>query len=197
MIFPTQGLKLDLLNCRQTLYHLSYSKVSVLIPLGLLEFPNLPVPTEKSFAFQNLLDCLSLFFEKWKKVKVVSDSLQPHGLYSPWNSPDQNTEVDSLSLLQGIFSTQELNWGLLHCRQVFYQLSYQGMGCKTGKGACSPPSSSLRRVPLSCSETPKTWITIWRQIFLTHAQRNMLYLENTYFINLIIFMPDFWLNPLP
>ena len=71
MIFPTQGLNLDLLNCRQTLYHLSYRKVSVLIPLGLLEFSNLPVPPEKSFAFQNLLDCLSHFFEKWKKVKVA------------------------------------------------------------------------------------------------------------------------------
>ena len=32
---------------------------------------------------------------------VVSDSLQPHGLYSPWNFPGQNTGVDSLSLLQG------------------------------------------------------------------------------------------------
>ena len=27
---------------------------------------------------------------------VVSDSLQPHGLYSPWNSPGQNTGVGSL-----------------------------------------------------------------------------------------------------
>ena len=30
----------------------------------------------------------------------------------------------SLSLLQGIFPTQELNWGLLHFRQIPYQLSY-------------------------------------------------------------------------
>jgi len=29
-------------------------------------------------------------------------------------------------LLQGIFLTQESNWGLLLCRQIFYQLSYQG-----------------------------------------------------------------------
>ena len=36
---------------------------------------------------------------------VMSDSLQPHGLYSPWNSPGQNTGVGSLSLLQGIFRT--------------------------------------------------------------------------------------------
>ena len=32
---------------------------------------------------------------------VVSDSLRPHGLYSPWNSPGQNTGIGSLSLLQG------------------------------------------------------------------------------------------------
>ena len=36
---------------------------------------------------------------------VMSDSLLPHGLYSPWNSPGQNTEMGSLSLLQGIFPT--------------------------------------------------------------------------------------------
>ena len=37
---------------------------------------------------------------------VMSDSLRPHGLYSPWNSPGQNTEAGSRSLLQGIFPTQ-------------------------------------------------------------------------------------------
>ena len=94
---------------------------------------------------------------------VVSSSLPPHGLYSPWNSPGQNTGVGSLSFrgssqprdrtqisriahslpaepqgkpkntgvsglfpLQGIFQTQELNQGLLHCRQILYQLSHQG-----------------------------------------------------------------------
>ena len=57
---------------------------------------------------------------------VVSDSLWPHGLYSPWNSPDQNTGVGSLSLLQGIFPTQGSNPGLLHYRQILYQLSHKG-----------------------------------------------------------------------
>ena len=38
----------------------------------------------------------------------------------------KNTGVGSLSLLQGIFPIQELNWGLLHFRQILYQLSYQG-----------------------------------------------------------------------
>ena len=38
----------------------------------------------------------------------------------------QNTRVGSLSLLQRIFPTKELNWGLPHCRQTLYQLSYPG-----------------------------------------------------------------------
>ena len=54
---------------------------------------------------------------------VLSDSLWPHSLYSPWNSLDQNTGVGSLSLLQGIFPTQGSNPGLPHCRQILYQLS--------------------------------------------------------------------------
>ena len=57
---------------------------------------------------------------------VMSDSLQPHGLYSPWNSPGQNTGVVSLSLLHGIFLTQGSNPGLPHCRQILYQLSHKG-----------------------------------------------------------------------
>ena len=57
---------------------------------------------------------------------VVPDSLQPDGLYSSWNSPGQNIGVGSLSLFQGIFLTQELNHGLLHCRWILYQLSYEG-----------------------------------------------------------------------
>ena len=55
----------------------------------------------------------------------MSDSLRPHGLYSPWNSPGQNTGVGSLSLLQGVFLTQESNRGLLHCWWIPYQLSYE------------------------------------------------------------------------
>ena len=101
----------------------------------------------------------------------MSDSLQPHGLYSPveywpgveywiqnteyrileWvdfpfsrgssqsRSPalqadslpaeplgkPKNTGVGSLSLLQQVFPTQESNWGLLNCRCIIYQLSYQ------------------------------------------------------------------------
>ena len=110
---------------------------------------------------------------------VMCDSLQPHGLNSPWNFPGQNTgvgslsllqgnlpnpgieprsptlradslpaepqgkpkntKVGSLSLLQGIFLTQESNWGLLHCRQILYQLSYQGRSWRN-REASNPPT---------------------------------------------------------
>ena len=107
---------------------------------------------------------LKCFIYESESCSVMSNSLQPHGLYSPWNSPGQNTgmgscsplqgssqpsaprspsshadslpaepqgkptntEVGSLSLLQQIFLTQEANQGLLHCRQILYQLSYEG-----------------------------------------------------------------------
>ena len=52
------------------------------------------------------------------------------GLYSPWNSPGQNTGVGSLSLLQGIFPTQGSNPDLPHCSQIFYQLSHKGSHSK-------------------------------------------------------------------
>ena len=57
---------------------------------------------------------------------VMSNSLRPHRLYSPWYAPGQNTGVGSRSLLQEIFSTPGLNPGLLHCRQILYHLSHQG-----------------------------------------------------------------------
>ena len=56
----------------------------------------------------------------------MSDSLRPHGLYSPWNSPGQNTGVGSLSLLQGIFPTQRSNPDPLHLMWILYLLSHKG-----------------------------------------------------------------------
>ena len=69
-----------------------------------------------------------LFYNESAKCKslIMSNSLGPHGLHSPRNSPGQNTGVCSLSLLQGIFPTQGLNPGLPNCKQILYQLSYQG-----------------------------------------------------------------------
>ena len=67
---------------------------------------------------------LQTYYES-ESHSVVADSLQPHGLYSPWNSPGQNTGVSSCFLLQGIFPNQGLNPGLKHCRQIRYHLSHQ------------------------------------------------------------------------
>ena len=64
-------------------------------------------------------------------LSVIFNSLRPHRLQPsrllcPWDSPGKNTGVGSHSLLQGIFPTQELNLGLLHCRWILYCLSQQG-----------------------------------------------------------------------
>ena len=86
--------------------------------------------------------CLSIFYlylktmnyyipeQKWRsevKIAQLCPTLwDPHGLYSPWNSPGQNTGMGSLSLLQWIFPIQGSNPGLPHCRLILYQLSHQG-----------------------------------------------------------------------
>ena len=53
-------------------------------------------------------------------------TLQADSFLSEPPGKPKNTAVDSLSLFQGIFLTQESNQGLLHCKQILYQLSYQG-----------------------------------------------------------------------
>src|SRR5574337_837688 len=55
-----------------------------------------------------------------------SPALQEDSLPAEPQGKPKNTGLGSLSLLQQIFLTQELNWGLLHCRQILYQLSYEG-----------------------------------------------------------------------
>ena len=52
--------------------------------------------------------------------------MQADSLPSKPPEKPKNTGVGRLSLLQGNFLTLELNWGLLHCRWILYQLSYQG-----------------------------------------------------------------------
>ena len=63
-------------------------------------------------------------------VTQSCDSLRPHvpaRLLCPWNSPGKNTGVGCHSILQGMFPTQGLNPGLLHCRQILKHLSHQGL----------------------------------------------------------------------
>ena len=92
-------------------------------------------PTQESN--QGLLHCRRILYQlsyqgslkfesESESPSVVSNSLRPHGLYSPWPSIGQNTGMGTLSLLQGIFPTQGWNPGLLHCRWILYQLSHKG-----------------------------------------------------------------------
>ena len=61
-------------------------------------------------------------------VKVISDTLWPHGLYPsrllcPWHFPGRNTGVGCHFFLEGIILTQGLNPFLLwltHCRRILY-----------------------------------------------------------------------------
>ena len=89
--------------------------------------------------------------EAWSEShSVMSDSLWPHGLYSSWNSPGQNTGVGSCSLLQGIFPTQGSNPGLPHL-----PVEPQGEPKNTGVGNLSLlqqifPTQESNQGPLHC-----------------------------------------------
>ena len=57
---------------------------------------------------------------------ALCDTMYPVRLLCPWASPGKKTGVGCHALLQGIFSTQGLNPGLPHCRQILCRLSHQG-----------------------------------------------------------------------
>ena len=59
------------------------------------------------------------------RIEFRSSALWVDSLPAEPQGKPKKTGVGSLSLLQGIFPTQESNWGLLHCRRILYQLSYQ------------------------------------------------------------------------
>ena len=87
---------------------------------------------------------------------VMFNSLQPHRLYSLWNSPGWDTGVGSLSLLQGIFPTQGSNSGLPQCRWIFYQLRHKRPK-NTGVGSLSLlqwilPTQELNQGLLHCRQ---------------------------------------------
>ena len=66
------------------------------------------------------LSCVQLF---------VPCGLQPSRLLCPLDSSGKNTEVSCHFLLQRIFLIHELKLGLLHGRQILYQLSYKESSC--------------------------------------------------------------------
>ena len=109
------------------MYCLWSSSVSTLILIGdskeIIVVAIVTTITCKTYCAHVPEPLLNVFSES---LSVMSDSLQPLGLYCSWMSPGQNTGVGNLSLLQGIFPTQGSNPSLPCCRQILYQLSHQG-----------------------------------------------------------------------
>ena len=105
----------------------------------------------------------------------------------PWNSTGQNTGVESISLLQGIFPTQESNPDLPHCGWFLYQLSHKG----------SPRTLEWVTYPFSRrSSRPRSWTRVSRiggGFFTNWAMREalsllvltylMIFFDNNVFLN--------------
>ena len=88
----------------------------------------------------------------------------------------KNTGVGSLSLLQEIFPTQESNQGLLHCRQILYQLSYQG--------SPNSPARDWTSIPCTGRWHLKYWTTrkpVWNNMpsLCFGRRRNLFFLSIT------------------
>ena len=89
----------------------------------------LQVPLSMGFSRQEYwsgLPCAPLGDLPDPGTEPRSPALQANS--SPFQPPKKpkNTIVGGLSLFQGIFPSQETNWGLLHCRWILYQLRYWG-----------------------------------------------------------------------
>ena len=111
-----------------------------------------------------------------RSSSVLSDSLRPHGLYSPWNSPGQNTGVGSLSLLQGIILTQGSNPGLPHCRQILYQLLLLSHFscvwlCVTPPGSPVPGILQARTLEWVAISFSNAWKWKWSRSVVSDPQR--------------------------
>ena len=120
---------------------------------------------------------------------VASNSLRPHGLYSPWNSPGNYTGVGSCSLLQGIFSTQGLNPGLLHCRWILYQLSHKG---SARIKVAYPFSREGNGNPLQCPclENPRDGGAWWAAVYGVAQSRTRLKWLSSSSILSPVYLPD-------
>ena len=81
------------------------------------------------------------------RFKPRSPTLQADSLPAEPQGKLKDTGVGSLSLLQWIFQTQESNRGLLHCRQILYQLSYQGSKARKHKETDCPQELPERLEP--------------------------------------------------
>ena len=101
-----------------------------------------------------------------------SPALQVYSLPAEPQGKPKNTGACRLSFLEGIFPTQESSKGLLHCRQILYQLSYQGYrrnslklpGFQSQSSCCTYlGSKEVKGGP----QKSRGWNQAWRIISLT------------------------------
>ena len=132
--------------------------------------------------------------KKESESHSVMSTLQPHGLYSPWNSPGQNPgpgdRADSVpaepqgkprilewvgySLCSRSSPTQEFYWGLLHYRQILYQLGYKGSPKWKWKSfncvwLCHPMDCSTWNSPAQTTRVGS--ISLLQEIFPTQGSK--------------------------
>ena len=87
-------------------------------------------------------------------------------LLHPWDSPGKNAGVGCYFLLQRIFPTQELNPGLLHCRQILYQLNYEGSPYQFWPHGFLEEVTQLKMFDMSCILHLQTHQLPFQEMFL-------------------------------
>ena len=177
-IIPTQGSNPSLPHCRQILYHLSHQG-----NLRILEWE--AYPFSRGFSWprnQTGVSCIAGgFFTVWVNreacdywseqsipppgdfpdpgIKPGSPALQADSLPTEPPGKPKNIGVGGLSLLQGIFLTQESNQDLLHCWQILYQLSYQGS--PNPLNSQTPGFPNKVAIPCLSTSSPNYWPVVW------------------------------------
>ena len=129
---------------------LHFSTVSPHMP----PFAFLPDFDSACAVLAQLLSCIQLFTTPWTVACQAPGSM---GILQV-----RITGVGSLSLLQGNFVTQELIWGLLHCRRILHHLSYQGSPwfcINHHKHSLAKHSLSPLSLCFTCLAKPQSWIS--------------------------------------
>ena len=125
------GLNPGLLPCKQTLYPLGHQGRLVKVKMFWLwsALCDRMDYTEHGILQVRILEWVAIPFSRGSSQPRVRTQVShiAGGFFTRWATREaREYGVGSLSLLQRIFLTQELNQGLLHCRWIFYQLNYQG-----------------------------------------------------------------------
>ena len=140
-----------------------------------------PIPSVTQILLQHVscvtrfsLCCSMISMKGEKCYSVLSNPLQPCGLQPtsilcPWDFAGKDTGVDCILLSKGIFLTQRLNPGLLHCRQILYCPSHCPDLISIQKGCCFSYSKKKFQLPL----LPPTVVTVLPSLYIETTQKGL------------------------